>query len=409
MAVNLAAAVGEWASVATPAVSCCTIMDGRFSTHRGEPASHHMHYESFAKHFLEVFDELVVVGRVFSGENPAAKPVVGPGVSFVALPAYRGPAGFARALPRLIATLWCLPRPGRVFILRVPGTIPSLFALIAGIRGVPFALQCVADPRDQLGAGSVRHPLRKLFRWLFTAALRWQCRRAFATSFVTKAALQEAFPPQAGRPTFCYTDLVLEKAAYREPSPTDQRSEQRRTERIIHVGMMSQLYKGQDTLIAAVAECVARGVDVHLTLVGDGYYRRHFAEMASTLGLMDRIQFAGTVQQGPDLWQFLDRSTLFVLPSRQEGLPRALLEAMARGLPCIATKVGGNTELVGDIAIVPADDPSALADRICQFLARRDVMHDEAIRNYRRALDFSFSAMSLMRYQFYQRVRLAAQ
>ncbi|WP_159715485.1 glycosyltransferase family 4 protein [Geminicoccus flavidas] len=369
-----------------------------------------MHYDSFARHFLEVFDELIVVGRVFPVEDPSARPVIGPRVSFVPIPAYRGPGQFVRQAPRIVALLWNLMKPGTAFVLRTPGTIPSIFAFLARLRGVPYALQCVANPRDQLGKGAVRHPLRRFFQQFFIRNLQRQCREAGVTSYVTRKALQAEYPPGPGKPTFTHTDLVLDDAAYRDPAERQPpaRHAGQRPWRIANVGMMSQLYKGQDILIHAIARCVEAGHDVHLTLVGDGHYRRHFEELVAELGLGGRVTFTGTLHQGSAVRQILDLADLFVLPSRQEGLPRALLEAMSRGLPCIASDVGGNPELLQPQAIVPSGDAGVLADRIAAFLNDPHCMEVQAAANYATALEYRFSAVAERRFAFYRSIHALA-
>jgi glycosyltransferase involved in cell wall biosynthesis len=83
--------------------------------------------------------------------------------------------------------------------------------------------------------------------------------------------------------------------------------------------------------------------------------------MARDLGVEERMELVG---ERKDVLPDLLRATLFVLPSRSEGLSNALLEAMQAGLPCVATRVGGNPELVRhgvNGLIVPPDDEAALA------------------------------------------------
>ena len=72
---------------------------------------------------------------------------------------------------------------------------------------------------------------------------------------------------------------------------------------------------------------------------------------------------------GEPVRQQLDASDLFVLPSRQEGMPRALIEAMARGLPCIATRVGGVPELLPEDVLVAPGDAGELAAKILEVAA----------------------------------------
>ena len=101
--------------------------------------------------------------------------------------------------------------------------------------------------------------------------------------------------------------------------------------------------------------------DVHLVLVGDGPQHAALRSAASDLYVDGRVHFAGW---SDDLPASLAAFDVFVLPSVTEGMSNALLEAMAAGLPCVATEVGGNAEVVEHGrtgTIVPARDPLALA------------------------------------------------
>ncbi|HEU4975644.1 MAG TPA: glycosyltransferase, partial [Baekduia sp.] len=129
--------------------------------------------------------------------------------------------------------------------------------------------------------------------------------------------------------------------------------------------------KGIASLVQAVAALLGDGVDVLLTLVGDGPERARLHEQVARLGIEDRVRFAGFVPAGPELVAELDAAEVFVLPSLSEGLPHSVVEAMARGLPVVATSIGGLPELLGAGAgvVVPPGDAGALATAL-QALAR---------------------------------------
>jgi glycosyltransferase involved in cell wall biosynthesis len=108
---------------------------------------------------------------------------------------------------------------------------------------------------------------------------------------------------------------------------------------------------------------------VQALIVGGGRREAEIQQAAADLGLSGQVHFLGSRVDVPDLLQAMDT---FVLPSYSEGLSLSLLEAMAAGLPVIATAVGGNPELVMDGVtglLIPAKDAEALAAALERVLA----------------------------------------
>jgi glycosyltransferase involved in cell wall biosynthesis len=101
--------------------------------------------------------------------------------------------------------------------------------------------------------------------------------------------------------------------------------------------------KGIDVLLKAWAEVMASHPFLKLTIAGQGPLEHSLKKLCQDLRLTDSVEFLGSIPNLNEQWSNAD---LFVLPSRSEGLSNALLEAMSYGLPCIATNVGGNSELI---------------------------------------------------------------
>jgi glycosyltransferase involved in cell wall biosynthesis len=126
--------------------------------------------------------------------------------------------------------------------------------------------------------------------------------------------------------------------------------------------------KDYGTLLDALATLAGRGVAFRADLVGDGPERDPLEQRARALGLADRVRFLG--ERG-DVDRLLPTFDVFVLSSREEGIPNALLEAMAAGRPSVATAVGGTPEVMRDGEtgwLVPPASPRALADALAQAL-----------------------------------------
>jgi glycosyltransferase involved in cell wall biosynthesis len=154
-------------------------------------------------------------------------------------------------------------------------------------------------------------------------------------------------------------DTVLYSPGGRHPEPGRCRA--------LFVGRLTY-QKGLDVIIEAL-----KGLDVHvrpqLTVAGDGNARFELERRVAESGLEDDVRFIGWYDRAniPDLYRDAD---MFVLPSRHEGMSNALLEAMASGLPVIATRIAGNEELVSHDEtglLVPVEDASALSEAMARL------------------------------------------
>jgi len=127
--------------------------------------------------------------------------------------------------------------------------------------------------------------------------------------------------------------------------------------------------KGHDTLVEASTILLRRFPDAHFDLVGDGSERARLEEMMASRGVGGAFTFAGHVE---NVAQRLHQADVFTLPSESEAFPNAVLEAMASGLPVVASDVGGIRELVQhgrSGLLVPPRNPLALADAIGRLMA----------------------------------------
>lgn len=140
------------------------------------------------------------------------------------------------------------------------------------------------------------------------------------------------------------------------------------------VGIVARLTPAKDhsNLLRAFKIVLDSGARATLLVVGDGELRRELEAETAALGIRDRVIYLGSRSDVPELLGLMD---VFVLSSYTEGLAMTLLEAMAAGLPVVATAVGGNTEAVADGEtgiIVPPRDAPALAGAVRELLLDRD-------------------------------------
>jgi glycosyltransferase involved in cell wall biosynthesis len=174
--------------------------------------------------------------------------------------------------------------------------------------------------------------------------------------------------------------------------------------RIVFVGSLAQMYKGPDVLLKAVKLLVPEH-DPRVVIIGDGKHRRELEQLATQLGIASHVEFLGELPSGKAVRDQLDQATLFAMPSRAEGLPRALIEAMARALPSIATRVGGIPELLHEEDMVSPEDYVGLAKKIKEVISDPERLSKMSRRNLERAQEFRPEVLERRRTEFYRCLR----
>ena len=233
-------------------------------------------------------------------------------------------------------------------------------ALVSRRTGIPYVTTCHGFYR------------RRLSRRL------WPCwgRLTVAISRPVEAHLLQDFRLLPSRVRLIPTGLDPARAA-RIITAEEQEAWRRRLEAAPGdrcVAVMTRLVpsKGVDDFLRALAQAARLVPDVRGVVIGDGADRPRLERLAQRLGLQRRVRFVGTVDDPAPL---LRLCTAFVFPATGlEGLGLALLEAMAAGLPVVATKVGGVMDIVEhgySGFLVPPGDVAALAERICQLVEDR--------------------------------------
>ena len=178
------------------------------------------------------------------------------------------------------------------------------------------------------------------------------------------------------------------------------------TSTILYIGWITQS-KGVVDLMQAFAQIAPAYPGLKLRLIGPLFDQLQFwRDQACSLGILDQTIFVGSVAVRQHLIKEFQDATLFVLPSHAEGLPVVLLEAMAIGLPCIATDVGSVSDLLGDVPaglLVPPHQPSRLAgamDNLLRNPAQRRSLSCNALvraRSHYGEAQFASSYQKLLR------------
>jgi glycosyltransferase involved in cell wall biosynthesis len=258
-----------------------------------------------------------------------------------------------------------------VLWLRYPGAYAPVLWRECLRYGVPCFFEIVGDPVTLLKNSPARSPL---VRRLQVMVAEWHEKEMQRIAHRTPCiAISQSLMEKFGEGRvhqIAVSTLTHEDFFFREDTSLTQ------PVRVLFVGALRH-EKSVDTLIEAVGLLQQEGTAVHMDIVGDGGQRAYLERVASQSLQAYTYCFHGFQTDPAAIHRFYVEADIFVLCSVSEGLPRVVLEAMARGVPVVATAVGGIPDLVRHEEtglLVPPRDPAALATSI------RRLMQDGALR-----------------------------
>jgi glycosyltransferase involved in cell wall biosynthesis len=179
-------------------------------------------------------------------------------------------------------------------------------------------------------------------------------------------------------------DFWTSKSPIESERPTNEQT------LIVSVGALAEV-KGHDVLIRAFPLVLSSYPDATLLLIGEGPRRSAYEALADSLGLSENVQFTGWLSPKAVRTR-LQQASVFVFPSRHEGFGIALVEAMAVGVPIVASDIGGIPEVIGHAGtLVPPDEPEELSEAICFVLG--DQTPQRNTRSRKRAQRFAWEVV----------------
>ncbi|MDA8622288.1 glycosyltransferase [Psychrosphaera sp.] len=350
----------------------------------------------FWQRYLSNFDQVVVVSRVaeVAEISDDYKRACRSGVSFEHLNNYRGVAGFVRNIFSMMKKGWALSKTikkqNATLIFRLPLSLTAVIPMLFN----KYSVEVVGDPYDAVAGHTLAS---KIVALLLKYKMKWEIKGASASAFVTEYSLQKVYPPNPSAFTTNYSSLALLDEDY---FLRELETEQKNCFQVLSVGSLEHYYKGPDILLKALKQIRDKGLNVNLVWVGAGVKLEEVKRLANDLGLSDVVNFVGFCDFDEiKVWH--KQSDLFVLASRQEGLPRAMIEAMASSMCCVGTHVGGVSELITDNLIARPDDADALASCMLIALEQYTVRNEQSKLNFKQAQKYKNSLLQKRRNEFY--------
>lgn len=367
--------------------------------------SNSIHNYEFLSRYLGVFDEIVCVTRVHSeylSNTINMMQVNGENVTIRDLPMIYGMKQYILNYYKLKLAVKKAVSDVDCAIFRLPSVVGFELMNEFTKTGKPFVIEVVADPYDA-------YKSNYLARFIYTRKLKKATKIAMGVSYVTAHALQEKYPPMARKNSSShryfesnYSSINLNDNFFGEARLCYKKD----SYSIIHTSnAINNNMKGHRELLLALKIVKSKGYDVSITFVGDGRARNKFEQFAIELGLKENVTFLGRIASAQKMKEVLISGDMFVLPTKAEGLPRSIIEAMAVGLPCIATPVGGTSELLPYEYLVEPEDVEEFAILIIKFIENPELMTKASHENIVKAREYRNEILFEKRNDFYKNLK----
>lgn len=370
------------------------VYDFRFYRRDSVVRMRHFPYSLWQERYLSVFPEIEVIGS--DAHNPVeaeSLPVSsGPGLKFTSVPSLSNLVNQItqrRHIHRLLQEK--LPTAD-LTIIRLPSEIGYVASRVARNLNIPYVIEAVGCPFDALwNHGTIKGKL-----WAPIAKRNMQTALLDAPHaiYVTESFLQKRYPTR-GKSIAC-SDVTIHSVA-ESPPPTIHLPLSDKPKILVGlIGYVGARYKGIDTAIRALARL--RRPNVTLQVVGGGD-PSPLKRLSRKLGIENQVEFLGSIPS-QQVMTWLTTLDLYIQPSRQEGLPRSLLEAMSLGLPTIASTAGGIPELLPPEDLHEPSDHVQLSELLLRGLTDQHWREASSKRNLETAKRYQFSTLNARRHAF---------
>lgn len=362
----------------------------------------------YLRRYLNVFDSILVTGRT-EIVNYAIKDkllVSNDNIEFVPMPDFVGIKGLIKNIFKIKQVVKNCIKQCDCAIYRVPTHI-SIFTydeILKQHKPLAFEFMMASDKMIER-----KNIINSILNFLIDNKVKKMCLKANGVSYVTNYTLQKKYPCRAlinGENNKYFTgkystvDLELENYYKQEWIV----SSKPKVFKLVHIGYMDSYRKGQDILINIAKKIKDKGYDFELIFIGDGAKKKEFMELTKKLNLEKNIKFIGSINNKESILKVMRESHLFVFPTKSEGLPRTLIEAMSQSLPCIASPVDGIPELLEPQFLIDYKDIDGYVKKIIELFNDWELMIKTGKDNYIKSLEYSREKLEKRRNEFYKKL-----
>ncbi len=323
-----------------------------------------------------------------------------PNVSFIPIPFFQGPKQFIGKYLSVINTLKNGIHNIDFAILRLPSTTAFAALKVLKKRKIPYATEIVFDCQDAVDT-SESFLNKTVWRILHKMQVK-ACNEACGVSCVTAHYLQQRyFPLRKDAITSHYSSIELSPDFFL----SERKYPKKNVFTLVHVSNQVQFNsrKGHNELIDVISILNKRNKRVRIVFIGEDYGGGIYllTKYAESLGVAEDVLFTGYLSKR-ELRQQLEDADIAILPTRAEGLPRVVIEAMALGLPCITSPVSGNPELINGDFLVSYDDVEGMAKACNILIDSKEIYERESRDNFIKSKEYSSEVLNPRRTEFYK-------
>ncbi|NLZ34791.1 MAG: glycosyltransferase [Clostridiales bacterium] len=282
-------------------------------------------------------------------------------------------------------------------IARLPSLIGNLAIGYAKKYNVPYLIEIVGCPWDSLWNYSLKGKIIAPYMYF---AMKIVVKNAPFAIYVTNEFLQHRYPCK-GKSIGC-SDVSLpmqDESILKNRIRKIKNMADNKTIVIGTIAAVNVRYKGQEYVIKAVSKLNKEGYNFEYHLVGGGD-NSYLKSVAEKYGVLEKVKFLGTLPHKM-VFEYLDNIDIYIQPSKTEGLPRALVEAMSRGCPALGSKIGGIPELLKEEFLFHNGSISEIYKLLKSI--NKEIMLKEAKRNFEKAQNYDKKLLDKKRDNFYKK------
>ena len=278
-------------------------------------------------------------------------------------------------------------------VIRLPSVIGNLALKIAKKLNKPYLVELVGCPWDALWNYNIKG---KIIAPYMTILTKNNVKHAPFVLYVTNEFLQKRYKTK-GKNINC-SNVILDDIVDDVLKSRIKRNNNNNMKELATIAATDVKYKGQKYVIKAISKLKRNGYNFKYHIIGNGD-TTYLKKVINKYNLQNEVLFAGMIPHDK-IFEYLDKIDIYIQPSKQEGLPRALIEAMSRACPCIGSKTGGIPELLDNKYIFPKGNVKVL-EKILKNYSNYD-MNIQSKSNFQKAKEYERNRLNKRREEFYK-------